>query len=77
MQLYVRDVESTVIRPDRELKAFAKVALEAGESKIVHFTLNKRSFAYYNVDMKDWHVETGRSKFSSAALRGIFVCRLG
>ncbi|MEK3826907.1 glycoside hydrolase family 3 C-terminal domain-containing protein [Paenibacillus sp. FSL K6-1558] len=59
VQLYVSDVESTVIRPDRELKAFAKVALEAGESKIVHFTLNKRSFAYYNVDMKDWHVETG------------------
>lgn len=59
VQLYVSDVESTVIRPVKELKAFAKVALEAGESKVVSFTLNKRSFAYYNVDMKDWHVETG------------------
>nr|WP_197997949.1 glycoside hydrolase family 3 C-terminal domain-containing protein [Paenibacillus sp. CFBP 13594] len=59
VQLYVRDVESTVIRPVRELKGFAKVALEPGESKVVSFTLNKRSFAYYNVDMKDWHVETG------------------
>ncbi|KAJ3198012.1 hypothetical protein HK101_010262 [Irineochytrium annulatum] len=59
VQLYVSDVESTVIRPVKELKAFAKVALESGESKVVSFTLNKRSFAYYNVDMKDWHVETG------------------
>ncbi|WP_405171574.1 glycoside hydrolase family 3 C-terminal domain-containing protein [Paenibacillus sp. FSL H8-0280] len=59
VQLYVSDVESTVIRPVRELKAFAKVALEPGESKVVSFTLNKRSFAYYNLDMKDWHVETG------------------
>ncbi|WP_433582772.1 beta-glucosidase family protein [Paenibacillus amylolyticus] len=59
IQLYVSDVESTVIRPVRELKAFAKLALEPGESKVVSFTLNKRSFAYYNVNMKDWHVETG------------------
>lgn len=59
VQLYVSDVESTVIRPVRELKGFAKVALEPGESKVVSFTLNKRSFAYYNVDMNDWHVETG------------------
>lgn len=59
VQLYVSDVESTVIRPVRELKGFAKVALEPGEPKVVSFTLNKRSFAYYNVDMKDWHVETG------------------
>jgi len=59
VQLYVSDVESTVIRPVKELKAFAKVALEPGESEVVSFTLNKRSFAYYNLDMKDWHVETG------------------
>ncbi|WP_340015636.1 glycoside hydrolase family 3 C-terminal domain-containing protein [Paenibacillus sp. FSL K6-1318] len=59
VQLYVSDVESTVIRPVKELKAFAKVTLEPGESEVVSFTLNKRSFAYYNVDMKDWHVETG------------------
>lgn len=59
VQLYISDVESTVIRPVKELKAFAKVELEPGASEVVRFTLNKRSFAYYNVDMKDWHVETG------------------
>ncbi len=58
-QLYVGDMESTALRPLRELKAFAKVALAPGESKDVSFTLSKRSFAYWNNDIHDWHVETG------------------
>lgn len=33
--------------------------MQPGEEKTVSFTLNKRSFAYYNVELKDWHVETG------------------
>ena len=59
VQLYIKDVESTVIRPEKELKGFEKVELQPGEEKTVNFTLNKRSFAYYNVELKDWHVETG------------------
>ncbi|WP_128100280.1 beta-glucosidase [Paenibacillus sp. DCT19] len=59
VQLYIHDVESTVIRPAKELKAFTKIHLEPGQSEVIGFTLDKRSFAYYNVDMKDWHVETG------------------
>jgi beta-glucosidase len=59
VQLYVRDIESSVIRPEKELKGFAKVELEPGEEKKVTFTLGKRAFAYYNVDIKDWHVESG------------------
>lgn len=59
VQLYVRDVESKVIRPEKELKGFAKVNLQPGEHKTITFTLNKRSFAYYNVDLQDWHVESG------------------
>ncbi|AVR00322.1 glycosyl hydrolase [Oceanobacillus iheyensis] len=59
IQLYVRDQESTIIRPEKELKGFEKVALQPGEEKTVTFTLNQRAFAYYNVDLKDWHVETG------------------
>ena len=58
-QLYVGDPESTPIRPVRELKGFQKVALESGESKDVSFTLDKRSFAYWNQQIHDWHVETG------------------
>jgi len=59
VQLYIQDVESRVIRPEKELKGFEKVALQPGEEKTVTFTLDKRSFAYYNVELKDWHIETG------------------
>lgn len=60
VQLYVADEESTVIRPEKELKGFEKVELQPGEKRTVHFRLNKRSFAYYNTDIHNWHVESGR-----------------
>lgn len=59
VQLYVHDRQTTVSRPEKELKGFAKVSLEPDEEKTVTFTLDKRSFAYYNIDLKDWHVESG------------------
>ena len=59
VQLYVGDVESTPLRPVRELKGFAKIALQPGESREVSFALDKRSFAYWNSLIHDWHVETG------------------
>lgn len=59
VQLYVKDLESSVIRPEKELKGFEKVYLNPGEEKTVTFTLDKRAFAYYNVGIKDWHVECG------------------
>ena len=59
VQLYVGDEESTVFRPVRELKDFAKVELQPGESRDVSFTLCKRAFAYWNEQLHDWHVESG------------------
>jgi len=59
VQLYVRDVESLVVRPEKELKGFEKVELKPGEEKTVVFELDRRAFAYYNTDIRDWHVETG------------------
>ncbi|WP_419888409.1 glycoside hydrolase family 3 C-terminal domain-containing protein [Neobacillus niacini] len=59
VQLYVRDVESNIPRPEKELKGFEKVSLIPGEEKTVSFQLDKRAFAYYNVKIKDWHVESG------------------
>ena len=58
-QLYVADKESTIFRPEKELKAFTKVFLNAGEEKEVTLTLSKRAFAFYNVNISDWCVETG------------------
>lgn len=59
VQLYVTDKISTVIRPSKELREFAKVDLVPGETKTVTFNLTKRAFAYWNVELHDWHVETG------------------
>lgn len=59
VQLYVRDVESSYIRPEKELKGFEKAALNPGEEKEITFTLDKRAFAYYNPEIHDWHVESG------------------
>lgn len=59
VQLYVKDILSNVVRPEKELKGFAKIDLQPGETKVVNFTLDSRAFAYYNVKLKDWHVETG------------------
>lgn len=58
-QVYVRDVFAMVTRPEKELKGFKKVALKAGESKRVRVKLCARSFAYYSVPLKKWHVENG------------------
>ena len=59
VQLYVRDEESSVGRPVRELKGFTKVELMPGEEKEVSFELDKRSFAYYEPRIHDWYVESG------------------
>lgn len=59
VQLYIRDVESTVFRPAQELKGFAKVGLEPGERKTITFALNRRSFAYWDAGLHDWYVEPG------------------
>lgn len=60
VQLYVSPKNNKIIRPVKELKGFEKIALEPGETKTVSFILNKRSFAYWNMDIHDWHVESGK-----------------
>lgn len=60
VQLYVRDETSSVRRPIRELKGFDKVVLAPGEEKEIRFTLDKRSFAYYEPRIHDWFVESGK-----------------
>jgi len=67
VQLYVRDLESTAFRPDKELKGFAKVELKPGKETKVTFEVSDRAFAYYNTEMKDWHVETGSFEILAGA----------
>ncbi len=59
VQVYVRDVEASVARPVRELKGFAKVALEPGESRQVRITLDQRAFAFWSELLGRWVVEAG------------------
>ena len=58
-QVYVKDIESSIFRPEKELKGFKKVFIKAGETETISIELDKRSFAYYNVDIKDWAIESG------------------
>lgn len=59
VQLYISDVESSVYRPEQELKAFAKVALDGGETRRVTFELDDAAFAIYDVEAHAWIVEAG------------------
>ena len=59
VQIYLRDVASSVRRPDKELKGFAKVHLAPGESQQVRIGLDRRSFAVWDVAAHDWLVEAG------------------
>jgi beta-glucosidase len=58
-QVYVADTHSNVPRPPKELKGFAKVELQPGETKHVTVELNRRSLSYYDVDEKAWRAEPG------------------
>ena len=58
-QLYVSAPESAIFKAPKELKGFKKIFLEPGEEKSVEITLSKRDFAYYNVNINDYHVESG------------------
>jgi len=59
VQLYIRDDESTEIRPLRELKAFTRIYLEPGESKTVSFTLSPDELSFYNLEKLEYEVEQG------------------
>ena len=59
VQVYVRDVAASVARPVRELKGFAKVALEPGESQQVTVGLDQRAFSFWSELLGRWVVEAG------------------
>ena len=55
VQLYIRDMVGSVVRPVQELKGFQKVALAAGETKTVSFVISTDALKFYNDDLKyDW-----------------------
>ena len=59
IQLYVRSLTSQFLRPNKELKAFAKVALEPGESRDVRMMLEERDFTIWDDERQTWRLEGG------------------
>lgn len=58
VQLYIRDLVSSVTRPVKELKGFQKISLKKGEKKTLQFTLTPDDLAFYNPNM-EWVTEPG------------------
>ena len=58
-QLYVAKADAAVFRPEKELKGFAKVFLQAGECKTVTIPLDDKAFRYWNVKTDRWETEDG------------------
>ncbi|MGB3716416.1 MAG: glycoside hydrolase family 3 C-terminal domain-containing protein, partial [Candidatus Promineifilaceae bacterium] len=59
VQLYVCDATSSLVRPEKELKGFVKVALAPGETKAVRLTLDRTSLAYWDDAKRSWVAEAG------------------
>jgi beta-glucosidase len=59
VQIYMRDMKSSLERPVKELKGFKKTLLGPGKSVSVEFKLDERSFAFYDPDKRAWVAEPG------------------
>ena len=66
VQIYVGQKKCSVERPLRELKGFAKVMLQPGQSKTVQIHLNHRAFAFWSPMVNDWTVEPGQFTIEAA-----------
>ena len=79
VQVYVRDVQSSVDRPVKELKAFRRVNLKPGEAQKVTFTLDAAAMSFYDPAKKAWVAEPGTfevwvgSSSSDIRLKGTFT----
>ncbi len=59
VQLYLRDVEASVERPEKELKGFRRVMLQPGETQALTFTLDKAAMSFFDPRKGDWVAEPG------------------
>jgi len=67
VQVYATQSKASVIRPAKELKAFKKVFLKAGETQIVELEVKVQDLAFYNEITKGWTVESGEFILRNAA----------
>lgn len=76
VQVYVHDRKASVRRPPKELKGFAKVSLQPGETKTVSIHLDFRAFAFYHVKHKTWVAEAGEFDILIGASSADIRCTL-
>ena len=76
VQVYVHDRKSGLARPPKELKGFAKVALQPGETKTVTIALDFRAFAYYHPGYGQWVAEDGEFDILIGASSADIRCTL-
>ncbi len=70
IQLYIRDPRSRLVRPEKELKRFAKISLKPGEVRTVTFHLDQQSLAFYDPLKKTWVAEAGEFEILVGASAG-------
>ena len=66
-QVYISQRMKQVFRPEKELKAFQRVYLKAGESQRVTLELDDKAFRYFNVKTNAWETETGHYSIALCA----------
>ncbi|MDR2126503.1 MAG: glycoside hydrolase family 3 C-terminal domain-containing protein [Prevotellaceae bacterium] len=59
VQLYINDKKSALPRPVKELKGFQKIFLQAGEERLIKFTIDKNALSYYDDSKSAWIAEHG------------------
>ena len=60
VQLYVKDIESSVIQPEKELRGFKRISIAAGETKTVQLQLSYDDFTFWNKNTGDFDIEEGK-----------------
>jgi beta-glucosidase len=83
VQLYVRDIKCSLARPEKELKAFAKIDLSPRETKIINFHLDREAFWFFDSARNGWVTEPGEMEILIGAssldirLRETFILLAG
>jgi len=67
VQLYIKDLKSSVIQPAKKLRKFKRITLDKGRTKTVTFELSNEDFCYWDENTKDWHIEPGQFEIQIGA----------
>jgi beta-glucosidase len=59
VQLYIKELQSSVLQPEKRLKKFRRISLNSGEMKLITFELTNNDFSYWDEKKKDWNIEAG------------------